>query len=381
MIRFKNWFKNLYENDMDRLERILATMKTRSVLTKHYEIDTLHSIAYGENNNKNNNNNNNNNNSSINNKNNSHNCSEDSSVHLQMKNFYLPDIIINEIVRNYLFEDERMDDGFIKNDNLLLLALVSKQFFKVLLKILNILNNECIEWKACIYLNNKEFNIYRNSFFHFNYELVKSIPYSSSREYLELLFSRVQSFYIKTDEHDIESYDGLSRDLEFPEYRCGVDIRKYHDDYDTYKEGIVSSGYLISLPPMMQSLQSLSIHSFYGYSSNYENFLKDILIKNFKTTKLDNGGDGGDGSCGGGCGGCGGIKNFSIHFCNDWKGEPDYDLSFIVDILKNHSNTLEKVIFNCLDAYNIGSVHFEDIILTINKQSKNKIDWKIVDRV
>ncbi|KAK5576151.1 hypothetical protein RB653_007292 [Dictyostelium firmibasis] len=128
--------------------------------------------------------------SSKNLKTNCNNNNNNNGSNLEKKSFIISDIIVEKIVRDSLRYCGDGMDKVIINYNLLSFALVSKQFFKVLSKILN---DGYFEWnKSMIQFNDSEFNLIKQPPLHFDYDSIRLIPYSINKEYLELLFSRVQ---------------------------------------------------------------------------------------------------------------------------------------------------------------------------------------------
>ncbi|KAM9944113.1 hypothetical protein ACTFIT_008700 [Dictyostelium discoideum] len=369
--RFNKWFIDLYENDNDQLKNRLAIMEEEFELSPYqYDINRLHDIVYKNikdrildgfesfgyysdgstySNRENRNSNNNNNHFTINKE--------------QMKSFILPDIVIEKIIRDSLwYIDDRMDKVII-NDNLLSFALVSKQFFKVLSKILN---NEYFEWKKSMiqFDNDSQFSLIKQPPLYFDYNSIRLIPYSSSRQFVELLFSRIESFYLKTDEYDIILSDSTLRKFKF----CCCPNNKVFNEDKTYRHDINSSGYLI-YPPPMPSLQSITIDEYYGvYSSNYQDLFTNILIENFKNIKIN------DNSCAddGGGGGSSGVKRFSIGFYIDWNRDMKNETDFLKPFLEHHLNSLEKVVIDC---YHNRLKIFNRLKSSINNQSKNNIEW------
>ncbi|KAK5575177.1 hypothetical protein RB653_010433 [Dictyostelium firmibasis] len=383
-IRFNNWFKDLYENDKDQLIKRLDIMENSlSTSLKHYHLGSRGGTCYGKNltifpkqlhspwfkdyykkyykaiNNNNNNNNdnsdnfnNNNDNNSNNNNNNKNNNSNCDDSNFEKKSFILSDIIIEMIIRDSLcYTHDRMDRVII-NNNLLSFALVSKQFFRVLSKILN---NEYFDWReSMIQLNDSQFNLIKQPPLYFDYNSIRLIPYSINKEYLELLFSRVQSFYILSDEND-------SIEESYPHKRIYCIKDHENEDYAIYRKAIRSDGYLI-YPPPMPSLQSITIDKFYGYSNNYLHLFKDILITSFKTIKtneLDNDSHG--------------IKRFSLKICNDREFETECKINYFGP--EFHSNSLEIVKIDSYTAIHIELNIINELKSLINNQSKNKIEW------
>ncbi|EAL73647.1 hypothetical protein DDB_G0268388 [Dictyostelium discoideum AX4] len=342
--KFKDWFKNLYENDRDKLDKRLFIMSEFFKKKEYYNIDNLLSIAYSDHD--------------------YHDGGGGGGGGGEIVETFTQ--IFKKIVRESLSYADNIIayDDVILNYNLLSYALVCKQFFRVLSKILN---NEYFDWnKPLIHLNNiTEFSLIKQPPLFFNYESIRLIPYSSSREYIELLFSRVESFYIESDEYDSTTNCGISRDIK----GYGDDEDEDEDEYlYLYQVSIQSSRYLI-YPPPMPSLQSITIDHYYGFKRNYKDLFQHILITNFKTLKnLVN-----DNGCGGG-----GIKRFSIRFCTDWNGCPtNQNIKFIKNILEFHSNSLEKIRIDGGKTRSICENRLRLLKSSIDNQSKNKIDWKL----
>ncbi|KAK5576403.1 hypothetical protein RB653_007546 [Dictyostelium firmibasis] len=359
--RFNNWFKDLYENDKDQLEKRLHIMN-EDISPNQYIINHLHSMVYDGI--KDNSSNligfgyyddgtyyHNYLDSSKNLKTNCNNNNNNNGINLE-KSFIISDIIVEKIVRDSLwYVDDKMDKVII-NHNLLSFALVSKQFFKVLSKILN---DGYFEWKkSMIQFNDSEFNLIKQPPLYFDYNSIRLIPYSSNKEYLELLFSRVQSFYIKSDEYDSTINDGCCR-----KFKCNMN--SLEDEELIYREDIESSGYLI-YPPPMPLLQSITIDEYYGYSNNYIDLFTDILITSFETDKLDSN--------------CCGIKRFSFSIFNDWNGSPESNIDFIKPLLEYHLDSLEKVEFNSM-ASHLSFNTLNKLKSSINNQSKNRVKWSL----
>ncbi|EFA79659.1 hypothetical protein PPL_07518 [Heterostelium album PN500] len=83
------------------------------------------------------------------------------------------------------------------------------------------------------------------------------------------LFSRVETFRIKSDEFDSMVKNGI----ELREYLCD----EYSDSEELdYTESIVKEQYLVHLPPM-PNLKNITVDSYNGYKSNYSSFLTSIL--------------------------------------------------------------------------------------------------------
>ncbi|KAM9962429.1 hypothetical protein ACTFIR_005337 [Dictyostelium discoideum] len=288
------------------------------------------------------------------------------------KTFILSDIIIEKIIRySLLYIDDRMDKVII-NDNLLSYGLVCKQFFKVLSRILN---NEYFEWKKSIiqFNNDSEFSLIKQPPLYFDYQSIRLIPYSSSIEYVKLLFSRVESFYIKTDEHDSWHQDMKRGYKIIPDKVPDYTSSNYMEE-SKYRYNITSPGYLV-YPPPMPSLESITIDQYYGYQSNYAHLIKHISIKyfnDFKTSKLN-------------INDRFGIKRFSINIQEYHKYLNDKsNIKFIKQVLEYHSNSLEKVEIDCSNtkgtypnAKYICPNQLESLKSLINNQSNNKINWSL----
>ncbi|KAK5576150.1 hypothetical protein RB653_007291 [Dictyostelium firmibasis] len=353
--RFNNWFKDLYENDRDQLEKRLFIMK--EMITnindslKQYDIAHFCEIVYhgveprvfqsdlleytycyysdyrkyySDSSNNNN-----------------HNLENKAPIVMERRSFIISDIIVEKIVRDSLwYVDDRMDKVII-NYNLLSFALVSKQFFKVLSKILN---DGYFEWnKSMIQFNDSEFSLIKQPPLYFDYNSIRLIPYSSNKEYLELLFSRVQSFYIKIDEYDpLQNWE------------------------KNYREDIKSSGYL-TYPPPMPSLQSITIDEFYGVTENYGDLFRDILITNFETIKAN-------GVCIESCG----IKRFSISIIDQWGNGGESCIDFIKCISEYHLNSLEKVRIDFSNSSKVRHEKMEALRSSIANQSKNNIELTFI---
>ncbi|KAN0007276.1 hypothetical protein ACTFIU_000475 [Dictyostelium citrinum] len=363
--RFKDWFKNLNENDKDQLEKRLSIMEKEFELSPNqYNIDRLYNIVYNEMNDNSldslesfgcysdgklysryyystNNHFTANNNSNNNNK----------DENLQTKSFTISDLVI---IRDSLwYINDRMDRVII-NDNLLSFALVSKQFFKVLSKILY---HEYFEWKKSMipFNNDSEFSLIKQPPLYFDYNSIRLIPYSSSKEFIKSLFSRVESFYLNSDEQDSRINEGTIR--RFKSNSNEID----GEEDNNYRQDIISSRYLV-YPPPMPSLQSITIDEYYGYSENYQDLFKHILIDSFKSIKEANNED------------SFGIKRFSIGVYNDWNGEPKSEIHFLKPLLEYHSNSLERIIIDC---HHIRLKPFNELKSSINNRSKNNIEWTL----
>ncbi|KAN0055809.1 hypothetical protein ACTA71_011696 [Dictyostelium dimigraforme] len=376
--RFKDWFKNLYENHRDQLEKRLKLMKNNfspsSKYNYYYGMYTLYSFVYngkkveygipswyfsnpyidGS----------------------RYNRSREIkhyefSNNSKMKTYKFSDIVIEKMVKDSLFYIAGRMDKVIRNRNILSFALVSKQFFKVLSRILN---NGYFEWKKSMinFNNTSEFNLIKQPPLYFDYNSIRLIPYSSSIRYLELLFSRVQSFYIKSDEEDSLTQYYTKRSFK------GVLMQK-----GRFQEDIRSDGYLI-YPPPMPSLQSITIDNLFGLTSNYSDLFKHILISNFKTFQSSSSfsikfppspppPNQGDKDYG-----IGGLKRFSISIQNDELGTfLSHHIDFLQQALEYHLNSLEKVIINCSGTWRIKENQLESLKSSINCQSKNIIDWSL----
>ncbi|KAM9962337.1 hypothetical protein ACTFIR_005245 [Dictyostelium discoideum] len=351
--RFNKWFIDLYENDNDQLKKRLTIMEEEFELSPYqYDINRLHDIVY---------------------KNIKDRILDSFEIFGTSEIVHTTRYSDWKIIRDSLwYIDDRMDKVII-NDNLLSFALVSKQFFKVLSKILN---NEYFEWKKSMiqFDNDSQFSLIKQPPLYFDYNSIRLIPYSSSRQFVELLFSRIESFYLKTDEYDIILSDSTLRKFKF----CCCPNNKVFNEDKAYRNDINSSGYLI-YPPPMPSLQSITVDEYYGvYSSNYQDLFTNILIENFKNIKINGNScaDDGSGVGVGGVGSGGGIKRFSIGFYIDWNRDMKNETDFLKPFLEHHLNSLEKVVIDC---YHNRLKIFNRLKSSINNQSKNNIEWILAE--
>ncbi|EAL73657.1 hypothetical protein DDB_G0268408 [Dictyostelium discoideum AX4] len=86
--------------------------------------------------------------------------------------------------------------------------------------------------KSIIQFNNdSEFSLIKQPPLYFDYQSIRLIPYSSSIEYVKLLFSRVESFYIRTDEYDSGSYDTKREYKIIPNEVPGYTSDNYYEEH------------------------------------------------------------------------------------------------------------------------------------------------------
>ncbi|EGC34802.1 hypothetical protein DICPUDRAFT_79456 [Dictyostelium purpureum] len=214
------------------------------------------------------------------------------------KIYNFSDLVIHDILLNY--KNQLKKNSVHKS--LLSLALVSKQFFKV---ITNLINNNNLEWprNAIKYIrpsNIPQFSLINQPPLSLEYLSIKHIPYRNySKEDLELFFSRVESI-------SMGRLDNL-QDNHF----------KYYRGVRNLGPGIIED-HLI-LPPPMKSLRNISIKSFI-VSPSYTKLIDNILIH----SSADHGGVG--------------INNFLLEI-----EEKSNSLSFLETLFKYHFNSLKYI--------------------------------------
>ncbi|EFA84852.1 hypothetical protein PPL_01845 [Heterostelium album PN500] len=176
--RFKSWFTHLNETDKDQLKSRLHleyighnesiyrnTLYMLGYKDRPIKFDYEYLVDYVYNNNNNNNNNNSNNNNKV-----------IKSTINQIT--IISDLVVEKIISDtlsivdckYLFNKE--DTGAMKilsNRHILDLAVVSKQFFRVISKIIN---NYSFYWNSYININRDEFNLISAPPLYFDYESI-----------------------------------------------------------------------------------------------------------------------------------------------------------------------------------------------------------------
>ncbi|EFA79623.1 hypothetical protein PPL_07482 [Heterostelium album PN500] len=268
----------------------------------------------------------------------------------------LPDVILERIVSYSLKADE--SDEVIKHYNeksvygveyhidsksVLNYALVSKQFFKVVSKKIT---NSYYNLNGFFNLES-DYSLIKSPPLFFDYESIKSIGYGWNTDRITQLFSRVETFHIKSDEYDsrICNSDDIKRLYLLEECLDDVDI-------DFYQDAIQMMEYFVYIPAM-PNLKRINVTGYYGYDFNYSEFLKSII------TNTPNGNGHG-------------IEQFKIDINKDWDNCPDYSyIDFLEPLIEIHSNTLKSIEINYHDCHRRdmdGLLHILKKLVTTMKQ-------------
>ncbi|KAN0034631.1 hypothetical protein ACTFIV_001162 [Dictyostelium citrinum] len=157
--------------------------------------------------------------------NNNSNNNKDENLHT--KSFTISDVVIEKIIRDSLWYINDRTDRIIINDNLL----SAYEYF---------------EWKKSMipFNNDSEFSLIKQPPLYFDYNSIRLIPYSSSKEFIKSLFSRVESLYLNSDEQDSRINEGTIR--RFKSNSNEID----GEEDNNYRQDIISSAYLVYPPPM-----------------------------------------------------------------------------------------------------------------------------------
>ncbi|EFA80009.1 hypothetical protein PPL_06830 [Heterostelium album PN500] len=279
----------------------------------------------------------------------------------------ISDLILCKIISKFVAFDKDKDEISIRNNrfkrhlefipylidggNVMDFALVSKQFFRVVSKIIN---DNLFYWNSYIDINNNsEYNLIKSAPLYFDYESIKYIPYDKGIEYVNQLLSRVEVFTMESDEFDY-SINSEVRRLE------ELDPEEYPDEiYDEYREAVLKDGYLIR-PPIMPNLKEIIVLMYHGFEWNYCDFLVDL----FANTPS------GDGH---------GIERFAINILRDWNISPDCNnMDFLTSLLEYHSKTLKSITINRDSFRAIDFRLLVDILIDLAPTLKeNNIDFKL----
>ncbi|EFA85476.1 hypothetical protein PPL_01433 [Heterostelium album PN500] len=280
----------------------------------------------------------------------------------------LSDILLCKIISNFVaFDNDKYERTsrhykfknllffipyLIDGENVMNFALISKQLFRVVSKIIN---NNLFYWNSFIDINNQsEYNLIKSSPLYFDYESIKYIPYDQGIEYANQLLSRVETFVMESDEYDHSINGGVSRSEDI--YIDYYVIRFIEEDY---RSAIIKDGYLIR-PPPMPNLKEIIVLGYHGFEENYSNFLKDLFVS---TPNIDGHG----------------IERFTIDMRKDWNSRPDYNnIDFLSSLLNYHSKTLKSILI-INESFGMEDLDFlidflDEFIPTLKE---NNIDFKL----
>ncbi|EFA78784.1 hypothetical protein PPL_08247 [Heterostelium album PN500] len=192
------------------------------------------------------------------------------------------------------------------------LATVSKQFFKIVSKLIN---NSYFYWNGRFDLNN-QYCLIRSPPLYFEYESIRNIQYRQSAiDNVHLLMSRVETFYLESDEKDIwvtgcgetSSRDYFTSSFEDKQYRMCVEYQ----------------GYLV-YPPATPNLKNIIVTE--SYALGEQNKLLEHI---FKSTPNGNGY---------------GIEHFTITLFKNFENFPMYnDINFLTTLIELHGPTLKSI--------------------------------------
>ncbi|EFA79681.1 hypothetical protein PPL_07372 [Heterostelium album PN500] len=295
--RFNKWFRDLNEIDNESLRFRIGKLQIEN---NHFEYDSLYNLVY-------------------------HSNSDLNSVSPSISNRYeiseistttkLSDFIINKIIGYSLEYIDDMDDlytnshsKFIQyqqtcclnipiNTQFLRFSMVSKQFHRVISKLLS---NIYFEWvESPISLNNNKFNLIKDPPLYFDYDSIKFIPFNRGTDYANHILSRVETFTLDTDEFDYSTSGAIHRDL--GDVFNGLVVNKIQ-----YRKSILSENYLL-YPPPMPNLKNILVYGYHGYTSNYSRLLGHILMTTPNT-------------------GDHGVHLFSVRISRDFNHNPSFNL-------------------------------------------------------
>ncbi|EFA79614.1 hypothetical protein PPL_07473 [Heterostelium album PN500] len=244
----------------------------------------------------------------------------------------LSDILLERIIPYSLESKSYYNTIIIDSKSVLIIALVSKKFFKIVSKILT---NSYYEWHGHINLDS-EYSLIKSPPLFFDYESIKYIRYGWSTDLINQIFSGVELFHIKSDEYDCNTeYDGIRREYFRDETLSEYDVAFYRDTVDCDERFVCL--------PAMPNLKSIVVEGYYGYTTNYCTFLKSILKRT----------PNGDGH---------GIEQFKIDINKDSQyNVPEHAyINILVPLLRLHSNTLKSI-----EIRHIRRSHFEDMVVLI----------------
>ncbi|EFA79621.1 hypothetical protein PPL_07480 [Heterostelium album PN500] len=269
----------------------------------------------------------------------------------------LPDIVLERIIPYSLKANDRNQvikyyneksvygvEYHIDSKLLLDYALVSKQFFKVVSK--KITNSY---YNLIGYVNlESEYSLINSPPLFFDYNSIKYIKYGESTDRINQLFSRVETFHIKSDEYDSRCTNDIYLEREYLVDECFDD-----SDLDLYRDAIQMMEYLVYIPAM-PNLKRVNVTGYYGYDINYNALLISII------TNTPNGNGHG-------------IEQFKIDINKDWNHRPDYSyIDFLEPLLRLHSDTLKSIEINHHDCDNdedmVGLLRILKKLVTTMKQ-------------
>ncbi|EFA86425.1 hypothetical protein PPL_00217 [Heterostelium album PN500] len=198
--------------------------------------------------------------------------------------------------------------------NILSMALVSKQFFRVVSRYINNINTY-YRWDHHFNIDN-QYCLIKSQPLYFDYRSIRCIRYYCDIEFAKRFLSRVETFYIISDEidHQIEQSD-------FLDY-----VKNHYLDRDeSYRQSVVDYNYLVH-PPAMPNLKNIILTDYFGYTENYSNLLNHITT----STPSGNGY---------------GIECFIIKMTkDDMTCEPSrHTLEFLYILLDHHATTLKSI--------------------------------------
>ncbi|EFA79959.1 hypothetical protein PPL_06780 [Heterostelium album PN500] len=237
---------------------------------------------------------------------------------------------------------------FVDKDQIITVAKVSKQFFKIISKMIV---NKHFNWRGDLELNNNNnyrYNLVRSPPLYFDYESIKYIPYDKGIEYANHMMSRVEVFTIESDESDHSALDSTSRSLQ--------DFR--YEDYEeeeldrAYRKAIIRNGYLV-YPPAMPNLKDIIVFRYFGYEDCYSRLLSHIIMST----------PNGDGH---------GIERLAIDIVKDVEGTLSANIEFLRPLLMIHSKTLKSIKLSYRDDFQreeYDQLEWTSYILTLFVQS------------